>query len=149
MQNPWPANSWEDLSQAEQESILDGFFPELTTDVEQVVEWIENSEIIKTDAQFLGIRTNNQAEYEALIMALEYATNMGTEEVTCYLDSELVGRQMTGEYSVKNIELQKLYLKAHALRVRFKKTEFYNVTRNNQFIQKADALVNKTLDKQT
>ena len=110
---------------------------------------IENSEIIKTDAQFLGIRTNNQAEYEALIMALEYATNRGTEEVTCYLDSELVGRQMTGEYSVKNIELQKLYLKAHALRVRFKKTEFYNVTRNNQFIQKADALVNKTLDKQT
>ncbi|MDR2719459.1 MAG: ribonuclease HI family protein [Nitrososphaerota archaeon] len=110
---------------------------------------IESSEIIKTDARFLGIRTNNQAEYEALTMGLEYALNSGAEEVICYLDSELVGRQMKGEYKIKNAELQKLYLKAHAIRVRFKKIEFYNVTRNNHFIQKADALVNKTLDEQT
>ncbi|MCL2256773.1 MAG: ribonuclease HI family protein [Candidatus Bathyarchaeota archaeon] len=107
---------------------------------------MENSEIIKTDTQFLGIRTNNQAEYEALTMGLEYALNTGAEEVICYLDSELVGRQMKGEYSVKNLELRKLYLKAHAIRIRFKKAEFYNVARSNSFIQKADALVNKTLD---
>jgi ribonuclease HI len=109
---------------------------------------IENNEIIKSDAHFLGIRTNNQAEYEALTMGLEYALNAGAEEVICYLDSELVGRQMKGEYKIRNVELQKLYLKAHAIRVHFKKVEFYNVTRNNQFIQKADKLVNKTLDEQ-
>jgi ribonuclease HI len=109
---------------------------------------MENAEIIKTDSRFLGIRTNNQAEYEALTMGLEYALNAGAEEVICYLDSELVGRQMKGEYSVKNLELRKLYLKAHAIRVRFKKAEFYNVARTNSFIQKADALVNKTLDEQ-
>ncbi|MDR2203216.1 MAG: ribonuclease HI family protein, partial [Nitrososphaerota archaeon] len=109
---------------------------------------IEKTEIIKTESQYLGIRTNNQAEYEALIMGLKYALNNGAEEVICYLDSELVGRQMTGEYRVKNSELQKLYLKAHAIRVRFKKAEFYNVARTNTFIQKADTLVNKTLDKQ-
>ncbi|MDR2700134.1 MAG: ribonuclease HI family protein [Nitrososphaerota archaeon] len=110
---------------------------------------IENNEIIKTDAHFLGTRTNNQAEYEALTMALEYALQTGAEEVTCYLDSELVGRQMTGQYKIKNPEIQKLYLKAHAIRVQFKKIEFYNITRNNKYIQKADTLVNKTLDEQT
>jgi ribonuclease HI len=110
---------------------------------------MENTEIIKTDSRFLDIRTNNQAEYEALTMGLEYALNSGAEEVICYLDSELVGRQMKGEYSIKNPELHKLYLKAHAIRVQFKKTEIYNVARTNSFIQKADALVNKILDGQT
>ncbi|MCL2287888.1 MAG: ribonuclease HI family protein [Candidatus Bathyarchaeota archaeon] len=110
---------------------------------------IENTEIIKTDTRYLGIRTNNQAEYEALTMALEYALNAKADEVTCYLDSELVGRQMKGEYKIKNPELHKLYLKAHAIRVQFKKTEIYNVNRTNNYIQKADALVNKTLNKQT
>jgi ribonuclease HI len=109
---------------------------------------LENAEIIQADSRFLGVRTNNQAEYEALTMGLEYALNVGAEEVICYLDSELVGKQMKGEYSVKNLELRRLYLKAHALRVKFKKAEFYNVARTNVFIQKADALVNKTLDEQ-
>lgn len=109
---------------------------------------MENMQVIKSDSRFLGIRTNNQAEYEALTMALEYALNAGADEVVCYLDSELVGRQMKGEYSVKNFELRRLYLKAHALRVKFKKAKFYNVSRSNSFIQKADALVNKTLDEQ-
>ena len=81
-------------------------------------------------------------------MGLEYALNSGAEEIICYLDSELVGRQMKGEYSVKNLEMRRLYLKAHAIRVKFKKAEFYNVARTNSYIQKADALVNKTLDEQ-
>lgn len=109
---------------------------------------LEHAEVVKTDSRFLGVRTNNQAEYEALISALDYALAAGADEIICYLDSELVGRQMKGEYSVKNLELRRLYLKAHALRVKFKKAEFYNVARTNSFIQKADALVNKTLDEQ-
>jgi ribonuclease HI len=109
---------------------------------------LEKTEIIKTDSRFLGVRTNNQAEYEALISALEYALEAGADEVICYLDSELVGRQMKGEYSVKNLELRRLYLRAHALRVKFKKAEFFNVARSNSYISKADALVNKTLDEQ-
>jgi ribonuclease HI len=109
---------------------------------------LEHTEVITASSRFLGIRTNNQAEYEGLISALEYAINAGADEVICYLDSELVGRQMKGEYSVKNLELRRLYLKAHALRVRFKKAEFFNVARTNSFIQKADALVNQTLDEQ-
>ena len=106
----------------------------------------ENGNVQMSGSKYVGLRTNNQAEYEALILALEYAYSVNAEEVVCYLDSELVARQMKGEYSVKNLELRKLYLKAHALRVKFKKIEFYNVARTNLFIQKADALVNKTLD---
>jgi ribonuclease HI len=109
---------------------------------------IVNNEVIKTDARYLGIRTNNQAEYEALTMALEYALDAKADEVTCYLDSELVGRQMKGEYKIKNFELHKLYLKAHAIRIQFKKAEIYNVNRTNNYIQKADALVNKALNEQ-
>lgn len=109
----------------------------------------ENGTIIKTGSRHVGLRTNNQAEYEALILALDYAKSVQAQEVTCYLDSELVARQMKGEYSVKNLELRRLYLKAHALRVGFKKAQFFNVARTNSFIQQADALVNKTLDEQT
>jgi ribonuclease HI len=109
----------------------------------------ENATILHASAHFIGIRTNNQAEYEALISALEYTLNVQADEVVCRLDSELVTRQMRGEYSVKNPELRILYLKAHALRVRFKSASFFNVSRDNPFIQKADALVNKTLDEQT
>ncbi len=109
---------------------------------------LENGAVVKADSRFLGVRTNNQAEYEALISALDFALEAGADEVACYLDSELVGRQMKGEYSVKNLELRRLYLRAHALRVKFKKAEFYNVARSNSFISQADSLVNKTLDEQ-
>ncbi len=108
----------------------------------------EKGMVLTANSRYVGLRTNNQAEYEALIAALEYAQSVEAEEVICYLDSELVARQMKGEYSVKNPELRKLYLKAHALRVRFKVVNFFNVSRTNGFIQKADALVNKTLDEQ-
>jgi len=109
----------------------------------------EAGTILYSSARFIGVRTNNQAEYEALISALEYALSVQAEEVVCRLDSELVARQMKGEYSVKNTELRLLYVKAHALRVRFKSANFFSVRRENLFIQKADALVNKTLDEQT
>jgi ribonuclease HI len=108
----------------------------------------ETGTILHSSARFIGVRTNNQAEYEALISALEYALSVQAEEVVCRLDSELVARQMKGEYSVKNPELRLLYVKAHALRVRFKSANFFSVRRENPFIQKADALVNKTLDEQ-
>ena len=108
----------------------------------------ENGEVIKAASSYIGIHTNNQAEYEALIAALEYAVNSKAQEVICHLDSELVAKQLRGEYKVKNPELKKLSTKAQALIRQFKKAEFINVPRTNIQIQKADALVNKTLDQQ-
>jgi len=108
-----------------------------------------SGEILKSDAQFVGKRTNNQAEYEALLMALRYAVEQKAQEVTCYLDSELVAKQLNGQYQVKNAELQLLNRQAKTLLANFKKANFINVPRENPQICKADALVNQTLDRQT
>ena len=103
---------------------------------------------IRTDARTLGVSTNNQAEYAALLMALQFATAYGAEEVVCYLDSELVVNQLNGVYSVKSLDLQKLWQQVHQLRVGFKKISFFNVRRSNPCIARADALVNQALDEQ-
>ena len=95
---------------------------------------------------YVGSRTNNQAEYEALITALESAIAMHAEEVICNLDSELVVKQLNGYYRVKNLELMKLWSKVQELCKSFKKCSFTSVPRTNVQIQKADALVNKALD---
>ena len=109
----------------------------------------EAGQVIKEDCRFIGEATNNQAEYNALIAALEFAVAIKAQEVICHLDSELVGKQLKGEYSVKNSELRKLWRKALELKGCFKKTCFINVPRTNPYIVKADALVNKTLDGQS
>lgn len=109
----------------------------------------EKGEIVTADSHFIGDHTNNQAEYNALIAALEFAASNKVEEVVCHLDSELVTKQLKGEYSVKNFELQKLWRRAQELKECFKKISFINVPRTNLYIQRADALVNKTLDEQS
>ena len=109
----------------------------------------EAGQIIKADSCFIGKATNNQAEYKALIAALEYAKAFKAQEVTCNLDSELVGKQLKGEYSVKNLELHKLWRKAEELKKGFKKICFVNVPRTHPYIMRADALLNKTLDEES
>jgi ribonuclease HI len=109
----------------------------------------EAGQIIKADSRFIGKATNNQAEYNALIAALEFAKAFKAEEVTCHLDSELVGKQLKGEYSVKNPELRKLWRRAAELKDGFKRICFVNVPRSNTYIEKADTLVNITLDEQS
>lgn len=105
-------------------------------------------QVLETHSRYLGFRTNNQAEYEALIAALEAAAKLGAEEVTCNLDSQLVVKQVVGEYHVRNIELRKLWRKVQELRGSFKKTIFLSVPRTDSQIQKADSLVNNALDEQ-
>jgi ribonuclease HI len=109
----------------------------------------EKGEVIKADSRFIGIHTNNQSEYSALILALEFAKNAKVEEAICHLDSELIAKQLNGEYSVKNAELQKLWRKALELKSCFKKISFMNVPRSHPQIQMVDELVNKTLDEES
>jgi ribonuclease HI len=106
----------------------------------------ENGQVLAANSRYLGLRTNNQAEYEALIAALESAVALHAEEVICHLDSELVVKQLNGEYTVKNSELRKLWRKIQELNRGFKNVRFISVPRTNIQIQKADALVNKALD---
>ncbi|TRO47819.1 ribonuclease HI family protein [Candidatus Bathyarchaeota archaeon] len=108
----------------------------------------ETGQILMVKSRYLGPRTNNQAEYEAIIEALETAAALHAEEVICHLDSQLVVKQITGEYQVKNAVLRKLWKKVQEVKSSFKKARFISVPRTNSQIQEADALVNKALDEQ-
>jgi ribonuclease HI len=106
----------------------------------------EKGQVVKKQSRCLGVRTNNQAEYEALIAALESAAAIGAEELICHLDSEVVAKHLTGEYKVKNAALKQLWNRAQELKKRFKKVSFVNVPRTDRYIQEADRLVNEALD---
>jgi ribonuclease HI len=107
----------------------------------------ENGQILMTKSRYIGLRTNNQAEYEALMAALESAVALNADEATCHLDSELLTKQLTGEYTVKNPELRRMWNRVQELKRHFKKVSFINVPRTNNQIQKVDKLVNETLDR--
>lgn len=104
--------------------------------------------VLKTGARYIGNHTNNQAEYYALQLALEYATEIKAQEIICHLDSELVAKQLKGEYGIKNAELQRLNGQVRLQLRAFKKATFINVPREHPKISMADALVNKTLDEE-
>jgi ribonuclease HI len=107
-----------------------------------------NGHVLMTNSHYIGLRTNNQAEYEALIAALKLAAKLHAKEVVCYLDSELVAKQLTGEYMVKNSKLKILWSKVQELNRNFKKIGFKSVPRTHGLIQQADKLVNEALDRE-
>jgi ribonuclease HI len=93
----------------------------------------------------LGTTTNNVAEYSALLHGLERATQEGAQQLTVHSDSELLVKQMRGEYRVKNLELQELYQEARALVQGFSGgVEFKHVPRSAN--ARADQLANQALD---
>jgi len=91
--------------------------------------------------------TNNIAEYEALIKALELASTFTDDELTCFLDSELVVKQLLGEYKVKDPKLLPLFLKVQKLQENFRKIKYQHVSRWDKFQQIADGLLNEEMDK--
>ena len=96
-------------------------------------------------SRYLGHATNNQAEYEALIEGLHRAKNLGAEEVECYLDSELVVKQMKREYKVKDKKLASLFVKVWNASLAFKKITFHHLRREKN--KEADRLVNEAIDR--
>jgi ribonuclease HI len=95
---------------------------------------------------YLGITTNNQAEYTALKLALEECLNMGILEAQVYLDSLLVVNQMKGIFKVKNRDLWPIHDAIKQQAKRFKEISFSHVPR--EFNKLADAAVNRALDEQ-
>jgi ribonuclease HI len=91
----------------------------------------------------IGRATNNQAEYKALIAALEKAIEIGARQVDIQLDSELVVKQMKGRYRVKNAVLRPLYLRAGELLSQIESFTISNVPREQN--AEADRLANKAL----
>jgi len=107
----------------------------------------QDGKILKRYSEYVGVRTNNQAEYEALISALEFASGVPSQEVVCHMDSELVVRQLNGEYRVRSSKLEILWLRVHKLKQRFKKISFIHVPRTDTYIQVVDRLANQALDR--
>jgi len=89
--------------------------------------------------------TNNIAEYEGLIKALELAKEHTDNELTCVLDSQLVVKQLLGEYAVKDRKLLELFLKVQKLQDNFKKITYVHVSRWDKFQQLADGLLKEEL----
>jgi len=99
----------------------------------------------KKFSKFLGKATNNQAEYEAVILALQEAKKMSGKNLQINLDSQLVCCQLTGKYKVKNSNIAPLFLKVFNLLKDFDQVEFKHIPREKN--KQADKLVNQELDK--
>lgn len=89
----------------------------------------EKGKKIREFSQYIGVATNNQAEYQAVIIALKVATKFKATELTLYLDSELIARQLTGQYQVKSPSLKSLYLETCQLKQNFKKLTVIIISR--------------------
>ena len=103
--------------------------------------------LTKYSAHIGKLVTNNVAEYEALIKALELASKFTNDELTCFLDSELVVNQLLGKYKVRNANLLPLFLKVQKLQENFKKIKYQHVSRWDKFQQIVDGLLNEELDR--
>lgn len=104
----------------------------------------ENGNTLRELCQFIGTQTNNIAEYKALSRGLEAALDMGITEISCLLDSELVVKQIKGEYKVKNEGIIPMYNMIMPLINKFQSFEIRHIRR--ELNKKADALANKAMD---
>jgi len=105
-----------------------------------------NGKIIHQHSEYIGIRTNNVAEYRGLIYGVGYALDLRENDVEFIMDSELVIKQMKGEYKVRSEELLKMYNDVKAMASNFRILKFTHVRRYNSMITLADKLLNMKLD---
>ena len=104
----------------------------------------EDGTVLEARGEVIGVATNNVAEYRALVAGLAKALERGVDEVEVVSDSELVVKQMNGEYRVKNAVLVELSLEAARLARQIGRVRYRSVRREENEI--ADRLVNEALD---
>ncbi len=110
-----------------------------------VVFTADRGVVLAESKQAIGRATNNVAEYRGLIAGLDAAIRLGASPLVVYMDSELVVRQMTGEYRVKHEGLKPLHAEAAQRADQLKPVRFVAVRRGQN--ERADQIVNDTLDK--
>jgi len=104
----------------------------------------EKGKVLEEHAKFLGVKTNNQAEYEAVILGLQRAKHLKADSVEVVADSELVVKQANGEYQVKHQNTKPLYAEMRALVLQIGSVKFRHVRREEN--SHADDLSNKAMD---
>jgi len=113
----------------------------------------EKEQIVKSYSEYLGEATNNEAEYQAVIFALKkFKALFGkklakSSEIELRSDSELLIKQLNGEYKVLEPKIQQLFLTVWNLKLDFKKMKFRLIPRQKN--QEADRLANQALDSQS
>ena len=105
----------------------------------------EDGTVLDARGETIGVATNNVAEYRALIAGLEKAVELGIEELEVVSDSELLVKQMQGEYKVKNEALRELNDEANFLERKLGRVRYKAVRREHNEL--ADRLVNEALDR--
>jgi ribonuclease HI len=103
--------------------------------------------VLMEGGKYLGITTNNQAEYQAVKLALEKALEVGGKRLSFRMDSQLVANQLNGVYQIRNRDLWPIHANIRELSKKFEKVTFTHVRR--EFNKDADAMVNKILDQQS
>ena len=109
--------------------------------------FVEKDSVFFSFSKYIGKKTNNEAEYEAVINALKEAANKNFKKIKLYSDSELVVKQVNGEYKIKQEHLKKKAEEVKILEKYFEKISFENVSRENDFIQLCDRMCNEILDR--
>ena len=104
----------------------------------------EDGTVLAAEGEAIGVATNNVAEYRALVAGLERARELGVDEVEVVSDSELLVKQMRGEYRVKNEALRALSLEAARIAGALGRVTYTAVRREHNEL--ADRLVNEALD---
>ena len=105
----------------------------------------EDGTVLDSCGEAIGVATNNVAEYSALVAGLARAAEIGVDELEVVSDSELLVKQMRGEYRVKNAALQDLFLDASRLARKVGRVRYTAVRREHNEL--ADSLVNEALDR--
>ena len=99
---------------------------------------------IKEASKYIGETTNNVAEYSALVCGLEEARALGADEIVVYMDSELLAKQLNGEYRVKDENIKVLFEKALGILKNFESFEIKHIAREKN--KEADKLANKAIN---
>jgi len=107
---------------------------------------LDGTKLLKQQKATIGTTTNNVAEYTALIEALKQASRLTKDSIEVFSDSQLMIRQLKGEYKVKKPHLRKLYEEAKSLESNFESISYNNVRRTDKNIKLVDALANEALD---
>jgi ribonuclease HI len=107
----------------------------------------EDGHVLAAHGETIGRATNNVAEYSGLVAGMEKAAELGVRELEVISDSELLVKQMRGDYRVKNDALRELWEQASDLEGRFGKVRYTAVRREHNEL--ADQLVNEALDAET
>ena len=114
---------------------------------------IQGDGLNKSYGEYIGEATNNEAEYQALIFALKKTKSLLDKlsakqaELECFLDSELIVKQLNHQYKIENERMQVFFLQVWNLMLDFSKVVFKHIPREQN--KEADAMVNQAIDKAT